>query len=316
MSVTSVAELPDGASSGWNRLWQRTYRRVYQVECNSLTDDEVTIRTALDGGSAPLLPRIGNAFLRRGDWVAGGNVTLSGVRDAGSFVQDVTTERTNANAAAGSCTWKVTVDYGPYDASTFSETPLEWPIKLSWGAQKYQRPTYRDVEDNAILNSASDPFGDQTTRDDSRSILTVTRNELCSTFDPLTPAKYRDRTNLNPWNGADAKTVKIASITTGDPVYDSNNQVWYYVVTYVFEENKDGWLFEPIDQGFNALDSSTPPRRKPIMNSGQPTQEAQLLDGSGKVLPSGGEPFYLSFEIYDTIDFDPLELDFTTRLGA
>lgn len=312
MAVVSVESLPEGWEGTHNSLWQRTYKRQFRVETDSRTDGPVTIRLATDGGSppAPLVPRVGGSYF-----------VTSTEKDLGAFVTNVTTAFEDFNELGG-LAWIVTLDYGPYDASSFGPDPTAWPMLVSFGSARYERVVTVDQAGAPILNSAGDPFDEPVTVDDSRSVITVERNELVKYvagtggggsvgFDPTLAERYRDKVNASPWNGFAAKTVKCSGITTGNQQYDSNAQVWYYTVSYVFEINRDTWVKHLLDQGFNVLVSGKP---TPVMSKGQRVEEPVLLDGSGNQLTTGS-PVFRSFDAYPSDDFSVFNIDLSAALG-
>jgi hypothetical protein len=315
MAVVLMTEDPDGAEGGWDNLWRRTYTRVYRVECSSRYDDEYTIRTTLDSNGVPVVPRVGVAFRIHGPW-SGGPVNVSAVRDAGAFVQGHRYKRERAGPNPDGCTWLVTVDYGPYDTSVFTQSPTDWPTKIAFTAQQYERVIWVDQAGDAILNSAGDRFADPVTIDDSRPIITVTRNVPALGFDATLPDTYRDKVNLNTWNGFGAKIVKCNSIVTGQPTYDSNGGTYYYELTGVFEFNRDTWKKTILDQGYSTislLDSTK--RNKMLGDDGQPVSDPGLLNGSGRRLAVSGTPVFLEFDVYPAVDFSPLGINFASALG-
>jgi hypothetical protein len=300
MAVTKVSPLPFEGS--WNRLWQREYTRKFRVFTSDRYDGPAVIRATTNGMGQPALPIIGNSYF-----------VNSSEKDLGSFASQITYQQEIGEANGNTGQWLVTVQYTPYDAAMFGTDPTAWPIKIRFTGQKYEKVLYADQAGNPIVNSAGDPFSDPVTVDDSRSLITIQRNELVSSFDFTLSETYRDTVNNAVWNGFDTKTVKCATIDTSDPTYDSNNQVYYLEVVYLFEINRDTWVKKILDQGFSELDGSGNP--KAITNAGQPVSDPVPLDGSGHRLGSGGTPVYLSFDAYPDKDFSTFNLDFSRCLG-
>ena len=311
MTVIAVEEKLE-ASGGWDHLWRRTYQRKYRVECDSRNDDEYTIRTALLAGN-PWLPRIGAPFQNG----------AGALRDAGAFLQSVNYAR-KAYTPVG-VEWELTLSYGPYDASVFGSNPVQWPLRFSFGQQKYERSvdTAYDGSGNptvAIVNSAFCRFADPVTIDDNRTILTVKRSEPChgtGKFDLTKVGNFTSpcRVNSATWNGFAAKTVKCTSIVTGDQEYDSNSQTYFFPVTYLFEIHVDTWQKSILDQGYQKLDSASPPVPTPITNDGKEVKEPVLLDGSGGELATTGSPVFITFDVYPKTDFSVLNIDLSTGIG-
>lgn len=293
MAVVSVNEIRGSGvrSASINRTWQRFFKRQYRVITDDPTTDAYTVIQASG------IPTIGTTF-------SGGSSTF-----LGSFVDTLEAEEESEDGLS----WKVSVSYSPYDANQFPEDPTTWKTIVQFSGQKYERPISQDEDGTWILNSAGQPFGDPPGVDDTRPLLTFTRNELVSTYDDDLAATYRDTINNATWNGYDAYTVKCDSITTSDPQFDAIAQVYYYTVTYTFAINKrETWRLQVLDQGFEKLDSGV---WKPILKNGQPPSEPALLDGSGGELAVGGTPVFLTFKGYKEVDFSPLSLDISTSLG-
>jgi hypothetical protein len=304
MGIVSVNEPMEGTrSSTINRLWQRTYVRTFLVETTGPQVGAYQVRTAAG------IPQPG-AFYHNG--LAPGDPDYE--FDRGSFVESIEAAN-NSNVDNAGIEWTVTVNYGPYDAGQFGNDPSLWRMKVSFGGERTERVVYKDRSDNAIVNSAGDRFDPPITIDDSRSTMTVTRNELVSAFDLTLAESYRDKINSADWNGFEALSVKCGIIATSEPQYDSNAQVYYYTVTYPFTINRKGWLLDILDAGCNELDVDTG-LPKPIMHKGQAVSDPVPLDGAGHEKEPDAEPVFRTINTYDEVDFEGLNIDLSTRLGA
>jgi len=304
MGIKSVNfKSPAKRTASKNHLWQRTYGLALVVETDDPMTGPVEVMNAIDPVTGFRVPLIGSTYF----------VNLA-ESDLGAFLQSISVAEDDDGSGQQ---WTVTLEYGPYDAAQFNGSdPTSWAIKVTHSSQKYERVIWFDQNGDAIRNSAKEPFADPITVDDSRSIITVERNELVSAFSLTLAEQYRDKINNAPWNGFATKTVKCDSITTSAPQFDSDNRVWYYTVTYVFAVNRDTWVKKLLDQGFAVLDSSSPPRPKPVMNEGHPVSDPVPLDGSGHRLASTATPVTLSFDVYPSADFSVFNIDLSTRLGA
>jgi hypothetical protein len=287
MAVVSVIEQPQGEGSQ-DRLYQRRYTRNFKVLCNDVRDGPVVIRSATTG-SPPVLriPGIGNSY-----YVSATEV------DRWSFVENVVCTRAEKTSAG--CYWIARVEYGPYDASTYPADPIEWPIDLQWDRVEYDEICVVDINGNPVANSAGQPFDPPITRQMSKGILRITRNE--ADYDPKLADLYSDCINSDTFMGRDPYTVKVSGIPG---VIKTNPQGGYYAaVTYTFEFDKKKWKKFPLDIGLQELDGSTPPKlRKLLDDQGQPISDPAKLDGSGHQLPSNGTPVFLEFDVYDEVNF-------------
>ncbi len=307
MAVVKVQRIAKKGGN-WNRLWQRKYNLTYRVTCNNREDGPVVIRSAMVPSSSPpvpWLPRIGQIY-----------EVNSTERDPGSFLNEVSYDCLHAGANPELAVWDLSCTYEPYDATRFGADPIAWPIKIQFGGTRFERVVWVDaVTGEPVVNSAGDRFDPPLMADDTRSQITVVRNELISTFDWTLAENFRDTVNDAIWNGYPAKTVKIGSITTSDPQYDSNGQRFYFAVTYPFEVNRDTWVDHPVDMGYATLDASSPRKRVPIFYGGQAPNEPQKLDGDGNLLAVGATPVFLSVDKYPPVDFSVFNIDFAAALG-
>lgn len=302
MGIVSVAEKADGTRSGAiDKSWARTYTRQFVVETSGPAVGPLAVR------SASGIPQPGTFYT---NGLAESDPDYEW--DAGAFVTSV---EASMDSGSGGIQWTVTVNYGPYDANEFSGDPTTWKIKVTIGGEHTEKVLYFDQDGVPVRNSAGDPFDPPFALDDSRSTLTVTRNELVSTFDLTLAELMRDGINQNAWNGFDAHTVKCGIITTSDPQYDSFNQRWYYTVTYPYTINRDGWKVKLLDAGCNELNEAED-AAIPIMNGGQQVSDPVPLDGTGHRLPVGETPVTLEFNGYKVVDYDIFNLDLDDRLGA
>lgn len=309
MAIT-VTEQQGARSCSINNLYQATYKRVFVVET---TGPALRCKQARDAAGVPAVGA------RYDDGVD---------IDNGSFVVGKQADEASPDGRE----WHVTVNYGPYDATTFPRDPTAWPLVVSWGAQRYERSLEKALDDDDeytvdVVNSAGDPFSEPPTVDDNRITFTVERNERVLTLpaDPIagTPEVpgfdldlidlYRDKTNEDLWNGRDPGTVKCNAITPGKP-QQSPDGWWYVPVAYQFEVREDGWDKVILDAGFAVVDGSgnlTQVKGK----DGQPVHEPVPLDGNGGKLAHGDPAVYLTFKGYRRLPFAAFNIDLRNRLG-
>ena len=299
--IVGVGEVYGARTSSINKLWQRTYTRTFHVETTGSQVGALRVRAATG------IPQIGHTYNNGLD-----PADPLYEDDPGAYVESVESAM-DTDPEHGAVDWIVTVNYGflvPFDIN-----PSLWPIKVSFGGERTEKATSKDKSGGPIVNSAGDPFDPPIVIDDSRSTMTVTRNELVSAFDLTLAESYRDKINNEIWNGFDALTVKCGIISTSEPQYDSNARVYYYTVTYPFMIDRKGWLKNILDAGCNEIDSGTG-LAKPIMNQGQQVSDPVPLDGSGVRNAPGADPVFTDFDVYEEADFAGLNIDLSTRLGA
>lgn len=279
MSVIEVSEVYQ-RSGTQNQDWKRTYSRQWQVITNNHADGPVTVRE-----SVPV--RIGNVF------ECGNDV------DLGAYCTSINASCT----AVDGLQWEVTAEYGPYDANVAPANPVERPIEISWGFDQFQRVAERDANDDPIVNSAGEPFDPPVMIDDSRSVLTITRNE--STYNDELAADFKDSINLDVFWGKAPGTVKVMMISA--QLKRDQDIGWYWVVTYQFQVDKNGWKRPLVDIGMRQL-SVSGTAYEPILINGVPISAPALLNGEGRANAADDEPVLLYFDTYKEREFASLNL--------
>lgn len=189
--------------------------------------------------------------------------------------------------------WIVTLTYGKLDREP---NPLDQRPDYQWGFAQFQKSIDKDINGEAILNSAKDPFSEPIEIDDSRPVLKVTRNEFA--FDPALASKYRDAVNATTFKGYKAGQVKVSNISSVET--KDENIGYYWKTSYEFHFNPEGWDKVLLDQGYRQFVSS---KKLNILVQGVPATEPVLLDGNGYALPSGGTPKFKEFRVYPRLPF-------------
>ena len=279
MSVVSVEAVYDREGSIGSD-WRRTYRRAWIVITNDKNDGAKTVRESLPVS-------IGNSYVDGND------------SDRGAFCQSIRV----TNVTADGLQWTAAAEYGPYDATVNPQNPTERPIKVSWSRSQFERVADFDQDGKAIVNSAGSRFDPTVMIDDSRSVLTITRCE--STYDEDLASNFRDAINRDAFFNYDPYFVKVMDITaelTRDPDIG-----WYWVVTYQFAINRDGWRRKILDIGFEYINPAGS-KVKIVDAKGQPVADARLLDGQGALLASAADPVALEFKVFKELSFELLNL--------
>jgi hypothetical protein len=276
MAIVEVIEVGKGEGAITVRDRQEsTYTRVFQVETDA--------------------PRVGpKAVIEAVPVAIGDPYETDTEADAASFARAFQARRISDDG----CEWEVIVDYAPYDVTRFEEHPLSVPAEVSWEHVKFQETTYQDIDGVAIMNSAGDPFDPPVTRERSRPVLRVVRNE--ADFDPSLAHQFADKVNSDTFFGATAGTVKSEPPTGRRQWHPASGFFW--VVSYEFQFNEDGWQEKRLDEGFrevvagdfiNILDDNY-----------QPINSPRALNGSGLRLAVGGTEVILTFDLYESISFE------------
>lgn len=205
----------------------------------------------------------------------------------------------------------VTADYSsePLNQSDQDqeENPLSRRAKIRWNTAKYQKAIDRDVDGDAVVNSAGDYFDPPPQVDRSRWTATVQKN-LASV--PSWIIDYTDAVNDSPFTfqglSVGTRVAKIMSIEISDQQVE--NDIPFFVFGYTLEFRPETWKLLVLDQGmrhifgtdrFQILDDRSPPR---------PVTSPVCLDGEGQKLaePDTENAVFLEFDAYEEKDFSVL----------
>jgi len=279
MTVISVEETPNRSARNDGKF--RSYTREFLVKTNSRSDGPYT------AGSAAGLPLIGSTH----------------PEDFAAWCRSIDV----SPAAGGSAqAWLVTFNYS--SEWEMNENPLFEPAKISWSFEQFQRPAIIDLNGYAVLNSAGDPFDPPAMRDNSRPIVSVTKN-LATV--PTWLLNYQDTVNSLPFtlDGLLIATGKAKMNSISVSQAQSVNGVAFRTVQMDIHLQRDGWVMKLLDAGYRIKDGTT---RITITCDGDGTEPSSPvpLDGSGDVLanPSTSNAVFGSFSVYYTADFNDLPL--------
>lgn len=274
--------------------------------------------------------------------------------DYGSFLQSIEGREEGDDGKQ----WLLTLSYAQYDLRTMAgaTTTITWvdgtpvladgvlnifeaPPEVKWADAKFQTAVLQDTQTNkTILNTAGDPYDPPLMREETRHVLTVTRNE--KTYDIEWISGYKDHVNSDvflkydpasdpqappdavAFDGFEKNTVKCASIT-GDRKYHSD-WGWYYEVTYTFEFRPIVWGYtaddvyqlSPVQQswGFTEMVLNAGLRQKgsdgkptPVIIAGAPVSTPVCLKEDG-TYDSAADPYYQKWDILPRAKFADLKL--------
>ena len=202
--------------------------------------------------------------------------------------------------------WTATAEYDT--EFPMAEVATDEAARIQWNSEQFQRPAIFDAAGAAIVNSAGDPFDPPNMMDDSRRVVTITKNLAVV---PAWILTYQDAVNSDSFT-LDGVTIgiglaKIQSVTVSE--VQNRNSAAFRTVTFTMHLQKNGWLLEPLDAGFRQIASGA---RENIRNSGDDELPAAPvpLDGLGAVLadPSLTNNVFLSFVVYESLTFASLPL--------
>lgn len=279
MAITEIKETFDGRGGSKDRKGHRHYERVFFAKTNSIKDGAQVILTD------PLVPKIGDIY-------ASGNDL-----DTGAWCSAV---RPQQNVEEPS-RWTVTVEYTSEPGESFgaAEDPLLRPADIAWGFVQFQRLIEKDINGKELTNSAGDPFLPPPTGDQSRPVLSITKN--MPFFDP-TRLTYIDAVNTDFFLGVAAGRWKCSAITSQRLL---ENGRFFWRTAHEFHYSEIGWKLEPLDRGLNKLVAG---KRERILDNGLPVVEPVKLDGAGQPLAATAAGVYRSFKIYRELPFAALGL--------
>lgn len=267
-------------SASVNAQQQREYSVTYQVELAELKGPGYARNLVL-----AQLSGIGHYYFFLSEF------------DIYAYLQDVEV----SVASEDGLTYEATCNYGP--AAPLPENPFAEPIELSVDWAPYQKYTDVNASGGLITNSANDPISPGVEVTTSNPILKISRNEPdYPIFDVFT---YKDSTNNATWNGFPANTV-LATAPRATLQYSSTSGA-YYKIDYEFLIAPSGWNAKLLDIGYRENISGV---TKNIYVDGQPVSTPKLLNGSGKVLPTSGNPVFFEHQVYPMKDFAFWNLSF------
>lgn len=314
MAVTVVNETWASRRGSFTDDAQREYTREFRAITNNTLDGPLIVKTAVSS-------LLYDAYLTTNE------------SDLGATARTIECEQDQDNPFF----WKVTVQYASraVDPEQFVENPLLRPAEWEWGSAQYEEAMERDVDGRLVANTAGDPFDPPPTRPKSYRTLTLTRNEI--SFDPVTTHLYENTVNSTTFLGFPPGYVLCKSITSRI-LYEAAAR--YFSTTYSFEMGvprfaasvaspyaavTDGifnpyapgtltttnvdvlgpWQLQILNTGYRELVGGV---LVAIQENGQPVSKPALLDTDGTQLAVGGDPVWLVFRKYPSVDFTPLSL--------
>ncbi len=298
MATLRVVEFTGARASGDYDTGKRDYTRLFRVLTDSNAD------SALQVGVSAGIPRLGDIY------------SANGSLDTSAVCLKVDVQQDSENPRV----WVATCAYGEPNVNSQNgqnnPNPLLRPAVVTFGFNKTQRIVYKDINGKPLLNSALDYFDPPLSIDDSRPTLTVVRNE--PSFDPSIAVAYQDAVNSDSFFGASPGQAKVAGISA---VSQTENNYFFWQVSYTIEFRWDGWQPVLLDYGRNAIyvNTNTGAEFKgPVFQKDKkgneipnvPVTEPVPLDGNGNELinPTPDTVKKLPFTVYRSLPFSQLSL--------
>lgn len=307
--VTSITERRDARTWQQNEKLGRTLVRSWDVETDSPKVGSVAVVTAWQEETEILIGTT-YSYGNPGDPEA----TPSPIpadpwfeEDTGVFANNIQCDPTGDEGRS----WRITVTYGPpADGEPKPANPLQEAESIDYGGETWERIIDQDVDGNAIVNTAGDPFDPPLTVEDYRPTFTVTRNE--PVYNPLSADPYK---GFNPAAEYDLRGTLNDDVFYGFPIgtvkfgiptarllwsQDAPGTHYYWQVTRPYYVNPNGWGRVVLNAGRRKLVSGN---RKPIFIDGVPAADPVPLDVDGAPIAPGGTPYYKVFEVHPEADF-------------
>lgn len=265
--------------SATNTKGIRTYTRTFKLQASSQDDDEYAV------GSHASLPQIGSQH------------------PSDNLAWCVSLQVDNSNPPLG---WTVTANY---DSSfELNINPIFDPAQISWDWEQFETAAIVDKDGNGITNSAGDFFKDPVpTRDDSRPVVTITKNVVAVPTYLLT---FQDAVNVSAFvvDGFAVGAGKAKCNKIGVSSQQERNGFQFRVLTLELHLQRDDWTLKPPDVGHRYKSGST--RLGVVSDDGTGPATPVQLDGAGAVVanPTTATVVYLSYSVYNTADFNLLPL--------
>ena len=279
MTTTLKEEIPSGRTAR-NSKGARTYTRKFRVTSNDKTDGPFEV------GSTSGLPLIGSAH----------------PEDANAFCVELMVENTDPFAG-----WTVTANYS--DERVIDDNPTDDAAEINWGSEQFQKVAVVDRDGNLIVNSAGDLFDPPAMIDDSRRVVTVSKNLAAV---PSWILDYQDAINSDTFTidgiSIGVGKAKMQAVTVGPK--QRRNATVFRTVTFTIHLQRDGWALDILDAGFNRLDPLAPSGRAAITINGLAPSAPYPLNGAGIPIenPSPSNNVFLTFNVYKTRTFSTLPL--------
>jgi len=197
--------------------------------------------------------------------------------------------------------WKATVRYT--SERQRSTNPLNDPVAIEWDTDTAQVPFYFDKYGKPILNSADDFFMEPLKDEVSGITATLHKNVSVVPSDLL---RYRDAVNSDAVTidgiACPAGTVKIKKIHIGKTVQVRNGIP--YREAQLSIKIQDDWMRYIQDQGIFEKVTDPEDNTKTIKvrikdDNKRPVSHPVPLDGTGKKLPTGTNPYTVSPLVVD-----------------
>lgn len=286
MAVTNVDLVWSGETWDDTIEGQRAYRELYRVISNDPQESAQNVRGAAG------IPALGAAF----------------VSDAAAIAISRSASRLDTTRLV----WEVTVEYEiPELEPTDPDNPLNDPVRIRWTSSLERVPAFKDINDEAIVNSAGDYFDPPPEKDQAVWTINIQFNAAVV---PAAIISYAGAVNSGAItiDGIAIATEQARMVGLDISEVQERNEISFRTVTLGVAVVDDGdpsldWDLSILDQGFRIKEEM---ELKDILipdedgNSQRPSSPV-LLDGMGAKLtdPSPNSAVFLDFSVTQKLDF-------------
>lgn len=214
--------------------------------------------------------------------------------------------------------WTAYVTYSsePFDKEDEEEeeidTPTDRPARVRWSTTQFTKPIYKDINDEPIVNSATDYFDPPIEIDASRFSIVVEKNLAAIPSWVLTYANTINESSFEIQGlTIPAKTAKMSELSISELQREqtAGGTVDFYTLTFRVElatADEGDWTLKVLDQGLHQFDRAE--NKTPILIDGEPAKQPVLLDGNGLAItdPEPTDAVFLEFDGYVEKDFSVL----------
>ena len=189
-----------------------------------------------------------------------------------------------------------------------SENPLFEKAEIEWDGENYEEKLIVDKDNEAVLNSAGDPFIDAM-RERNRRVVTVLQNVanvptwILEAEDAVNSVDFTLDGFLIPAGKGKLSAPKLGK-------WQTRNNTRYREMRLEFKLSKDNWKYKPLDAGFRFRNGASELVRL-TSDDGTDITEPACLNGSGQVLtnPTPATAVFLAFDNYPEFDFAALGIN-------
>ncbi len=295
--VLSVTEIGMGKRRGSDDdKFDASFTRKFRVRMDDQTADMTNVLNATDPSTGLTIPP---------RWAPHPGDPLALVKSR-SCDEEETPDR-----------WIVTVEYSRQatDQTRQAQNPLDEPPDFDVSTEEFEDALLEDLDGNAIVNAAFDPFETPPTQKKYRLIIKVTQNEEFLDIEDF--ATYQGHVNLTDFLVFYAGQVLLRSI---EPKRDYRNGQSFFRKLYTFvvapldgetdpAKIADIWQTKLLNHGQWCLNGENTRYVRIVDDQGRPLQQGGLLDEDGHQLVRGQPAVFLRFQTIPRAEFNDLGID-------